>query len=435
MKRKVMCFVLSLLLVLTAFPFAASAAESYGIVVEGTEITSENAADVFGDGTVSFNPENGTLTLNGANIGGAKTKSYITGIYIAREEETVINVVSESKIHIKSDEDAVRFGVYSENGVRFTGEMLEVIIYSSKDACGVYSENGVITFENCKAYIDATYATRDGIGVWGIGGITFDNAEVRIFGTTESVVFCGALTFANGFYIKGTNEATAESPAYEYFVFMKPKPPADDGETPSPEDDEEIIDTDTDKTDVKGASFLPLMLKATAKARTITLTWKRVKGADGYIIYGSRCGQKLKKIKTLNSGAALKFRHKKLKKGKYYKYVAVAYKNTNGGKKTIAKSLSVHCKTYGGTKGNPTGIKLKTKKLSINNGKSKTLRPILVSKKKVDVHIARFRYESSDKSVVTVNKKGKITAKKKGTAYIYVIAQNGIYKRVKISVK
>jgi uncharacterized protein YjdB len=34
-----------------------------------------------------------------------------------------------------------------------------------------------------------------------------------------------------------------------------------------------------------------------------------------------------------------------------------------------------------------------------------------------------------------VNAKGKITGKKKGTATIYVYAQNGLYKTVKVTVK
>ena len=46
-----------------------------------------------------------------------------------------------------------------------------------------------------------------------------------------------------------------------------------------------------------------------------------------------------------------------------------------------------------------------------------------------------IKYESTDKSVATVSKTGVIKAKKKGIAYIYVYAQNGINKRVKVTVK
>ena len=52
-----------------------------------------------------------------------------------------------------------------------------------------------------------------------------------------------------------------------------------------------------------------------------------------------------------------------------------------------------------------------------------------------DAHAAQFRYASSDKTVATVDKNGKITAKAKGTCYIYVYAKNGYAKKVKVTVK
>lgn len=59
-------------------PTAAMAQDGYGLILyyisEGedgaeVEVTSENASDVFGDGTVSFNQETNTLILNGASFG------------------------------------------------------------------------------------------------------------------------------------------------------------------------------------------------------------------------------------------------------------------------------------------------------------------------------------------------------------------------------
>jgi uncharacterized protein YjdB len=45
------------------------------------------------------------------------------------------------------------------------------------------------------------------------------------------------------------------------------------------------------------------------------------------------------------------------------------------------------------------------------------------------------RYESSNSKIATVNGSGKITAKAKGTCYIYAYAQNGVVKAVKLTVK
>ena len=49
--------------------------------------------------------------------------------------------------------------------------------------------------------------------------------------------------------------------------------------------------------------------------------------------------------------------------------------------------------------------------------------------------ILDIRYESTKPKVAKVSSKGVITAKKKGTCYIYVYAQNGLYKKIKVTVK
>ena len=49
-------------------------------------------------------------------------------------------------------------------------------------------------------------------------------------------------------------------------------------------------------------------------------------------------------------------------------------------------------------------------------------------------HAPTLRYMTSNKKVATVNSSGKITAKGKGTCYIYVYAHNGVSKKVKVTV-
>ncbi|MBQ7065617.1 MAG: bacterial Ig-like domain-containing protein, partial [Lachnospiraceae bacterium] len=107
-------------------------------------------------------------------------------------------------------------------------------------------------------------------------------------------------------------------------------------------EEEKVISTNTDKGDVKGSKFYKLRLKATGKTKSVKLTWQKVKDADGYIIYGARCGKSMKKIKTIKDNKKVTYTQKKLKKGKYYKYMVVAYKNVDGKKYTIATSKSAH---------------------------------------------------------------------------------------------
>lgn len=55
--------------------------------------------------------------------------------------------------------------------------------------------------------------------------------------------------------------------------------------------------------------------------------------------------------------------------------------------------------------------------------------------KKQLLHAEEYRYYTSDKSIAKVSKKGKIKAVKKGKCTVYVLANNGIYKKIKVTVK
>ena len=46
-----------------------------------------------------------------------------------------------------------------------------------------------------------------------------------------------------------------------------------------------------------------------------------------------------------------------------------------------------------------------------------------------------MQYESTNTKVATVTKGGKIQPKSKGSCSIYVYAQNGVYKKIKLTVK
>ena len=198
-----------------------------------------------------------------------------------------------------------------------------------------------------------------------------------------------------------------------------------------------LLATNTDKGDAKDSAFAKLQLKATGKKKSVKLTWKKVKDADGYIIYGARCGSSTKKLKTIKGSSKVTYTHTKLKAGKYYKYMVVAYKVVNGKKCIITTSKSAHAVTTSSKYANPTKVSVKSTKMTIKIGKKATIKAsyTLPKGKKSQTHIAKFRYESSNTKVATVSKKGVVKAKKKGTAYIYVYAHNGIYKKVKITVK
>lgn len=189
--------------------------------------------------------------------------------------------------------------------------------------------------------------------------------------------------------------------------------------------------------DYKGSNFGLLRAQTTKlKKNSVTVKWNKVKNADGYIVYGAKCGAKSKyKVLKVVSGKTTSYTHKKLKKGTYYKYNIVAFKYVNGVKVTLAASKKIHATTHGGKYGVAKAVKLNKSKVKIKKGKTFKIKASEIKKdKKIKRHRA-ICYESSNTKIATVNSKGKIKAKKKGKCTIYVYAQNGVYKTVKVTVK
>ena len=160
-----------------------------------------------------------------------------------------------------------------------------------------------------------------------------------------------------------------------------------------------------------------------------------MKGADGYMIYGNLCNKKMKLIKTVKKASQTSFSKSKLKKGSRYKYIVRAYKNVGKKKITIAASKTVHINTRTKSYGNVKSVKVNKTKVSIKKGKTFKIKAKIVKElARLKVHRS-ICYESSNKKVATVSKKGVIKGKKKGTCKIYVYAQNGKSKTIKVTVK
>ena len=200
-------------------------------------------------------------------------------------------------------------------------------------------------------------------------------------------------------------------------------------------DVESLITGKASDADRKGCTFGLLRAKGSARSGTaVKLSWKRVSGAKSYVIYGNKCGKNNRYVKiTRVTGTS--FTHKKLRKGKYYKYLIVAVK----GKKAIAVSKTIHVATKGGKVGNSKALKTNAKKdkVSLKKGRKFKLKAKAIpqSKKlKVRKHRATA-FESSNPKIATVTGKGVIKAKKKGKCFVYAYTQNGVCKAIKVTVK
>lgn len=198
----------------------------------------------------------------------------------------------------------------------------------------------------------------------------------------------------------------------------------------------------------KTTGFRRLRARSVKQTKTsVTLQWNIIKDADGYFIYGNRCNTgtksyKYRKLATITDGDISTWTQKDLKKGTYYKYVVKAYRLVNGKKVVTDISISVHAVTGGGKYGNAKAVsvtqignKKNVSKITLKMGKTAQIKAKEVKK---DKKIARHRklcYESSNTKVATVTPDGLIRATGKGTCTIWVYAQNGVYKALKITVK
>lgn len=89
---------------------------------------------------------------------------------------------------------------------------------------------------------------------------------------------------------------------------------------------------------------------------------------------------------------------------------------------------------WGGIYSTAKSVKVKKTKVSLKKGKSFKVKATEVRKGKKSKRFRKMAYESSNPKVASVSKKGVIKAKGKGNCEIYVYAQNGVYKAVKVKV-
>lgn len=203
-------------------------------------------------------------------------------------------------------------------------------------------------------------------------------------------------------------------------------------------------DTDTeDQSALNGSQVsklkLPILL-ATGKGgnRKITISWRSYEDADGYDCYWSYCDGKrsYKKLATVKA-AKDRVTSRRLANNRRYKYFVAAYKLIDGKKVYIAKSNSLHVALKDAKATNAKKVTVNQTHVRLKAGDTFVIRSrtrLENTNKKELLHAAAYRYYTSDQSVASVSKTGKIKALKSGTCVIYVVANNGVYGTIKVTV-
>ena len=197
-----------------------------------------------------------------------------------------------------------------------------------------------------------------------------------------------------------------------------------------------LTDNSGSSDTVKETKF-PLIASAKAGNKKVKLSWEKVTGATGYEIYGCVCDGS-KNFKKVADTKKLSATQKNLNNKKSYKYYVRAYKIVDGKKVYLKKSPTLHVSLKNNKSTNVKNIKTTKSSYTLNVGKKAKICATIVKEdknKKLLAHVAELRYYSSNTSVATVSKDGTITAKAAGTCTIYVVANNGTYKKIKVTVK
>lgn len=181
------------------------------------------------------------------------------------------------------------------------------------------------------------------------------------------------------------------------------------------------------------------LMKGKGTGTRIDLTWDKVKGATGYDVYWSYCNGKNNFNKLANVPKSQKYADKNLNNKREYKYFTVAYKMSGGKKVYLGRTNTVHVAMPQASKTN--ALKVTVNKTKVNLAKGKTFKitkkvKLENPKKKALNHLTKKeRFITSNAKVATVSSAGVIKAVRKGTCTVYVMSENGVCAKIKVTVK
>ena len=189
----------------------------------------------------------------------------------------------------------------------------------------------------------------------------------------------------------------------------------------------------------KSLPFFVMKAKGNATGTRINLSWEKFRGATGYDVYWSYCTGKDEYNKLANDAKNLKYADNNLNNRREYKYFTVAYKIVKGKKVYLGKTNVVHVAMVNAAKTNAVSITVNKKAVALAKGRTfKIVKKVKLEdpKKKQLNHLLKNElYRTSNSKVATVSTAGVIKGVGKGTCYVYAFADNGVYAKIKVTVK
>jgi ribosomal protein L9 len=172
---------------------------------------------------------------------------------------------------------------------------------------------------------------------------------------------------------------------------------------------------------------------------TLKLSWKKVEGADGYLIYRYNSGSKTYKREARVTGNKSSWIDKDLKTNRTYAYKLRAFKQVGDKELLSSYTYGVSARTHSNKakKTNVASIKaLKniTMGLRVQEMPEIVLRASSATKQKYPIPVSTKLFYTTSNKNVTVSKNGIVTARKLGTSIITVRAHNGVSTKITIKV-
>lgn len=437
--KRISVFVLAIAVCMTLFSVPAQAREI--IVTQGNfEITLYQDEESYGSAIITKYTGNESTVVLPSTVTYKNNKIPILGV----KEEVFQNKQSIKKVVIP---DGYQF--IGEFAFKGCNNLTEMVIGNTLMSMG----HAFVGCPNLKTYRIAnsakedTYFANSGMGSMEASATT-DFYKVDIQGV-EAHVVRGSKADKD---IQIINEHSKDMGGYEIKLIYEDDPTGDHGKKDDPEPknpyekgasydraDKAITKYSSEK-DVPGSVYGLLQLKQKkVKKNAIKVSWKKVPGAVKYAYYATNCGVKNKyKKHGITTGTSKNFKKilgKKLKKGKYYKFIVIAIDKNN---KVVSTSKTVHVATKGGKVTNDKKVKTKVKKnkKTIKVKKTFKIKAKEVKPKKGKVKRHRpIKYESLNPKVASVNGKGVVKGASKGKTYVFAYAQNGVAAKVKVTVK
>lgn len=174
-------------------------------------------------------------------------------------------------------------------------------------------------------------------------------------------------------------------------------------------------------------------------SKSVKLSFKNLPGVTSYKIYGNLAGKKIKAIKELDvsntSYTIKKIGKKKLEANKVYKFKIAAYRYNE---KLVENTIVIINANKKSKYANATNIIVPSTKYSMAVGMDKKLN-VKVKMPKGKKHLPakygpKLTYSTSNPYVATVDKKGTIHSKMRGSATIYIQELSGLSKEITVDV-